>query len=95
MTGLTNNREQSYCIRLRSCYSVLVSTQIKKAIKDAKQPWGVGWSSLTADMRKSLICACLLGQFALMDTSELTVERRAELLTKWQGLADEVLQSEF
>jgi hypothetical protein len=72
-----------------------VAPQIKKALNDSREVWGVGWTSLTPDMRKAFVCTSLLGQFAAMDTEPLTVERRAELMTKWQRLADEVLQGEF
>lgn len=72
-----------------------MNAHVKQAIADARRPWGAGWSQITPAMRKALVGVSLLGQFAAMDTEELTTERKAELLTKWQGLADAVLQGEF
>jgi hypothetical protein len=72
-----------------------MNAKIKKALSDAKQPWGIGWSSLTVDHRNALVIASLVGQFIAMDPESLTVERRSELLVEWQTLVGEALRMEF
>jgi hypothetical protein len=95
--ALTSRRAQSYCILVETCYSDLVTmnVKIKKALSDASSTWGVGWLNLTADHRNALVVASLAGQFTGMDPESLTIERRSELLVEWQTLMSEALCTEF
>lgn len=70
------------------------AAKIKQAIKDAKDPWGHGWTQLTPDIRKALVASRIMGQFAAVDREDLTMERRAELFGRWQDIVDEVLGAE-
>ena len=72
-----------------------MNAKIKQALKTARTPWGIGWTSLTAEHRNALVVASLIGQFTAMDCEPLSTERRSELLTDWQALMSEAMRTEF
>jgi hypothetical protein len=80
---------------LNSGKRTAVNKVIKKAIEQAKLPWGMGWTSLTPNMRAALVQANVLGQFAAIDVEDIGVERRAEMFVEWQAIADMALQGDF
>ena len=72
-----------------------MNVKTKAASKSAAAPWGVGWSSLTAEHRNALVVAALVGQLTIVDLDSLSTERRASMLAEWQDLMTETIRTVF
>jgi hypothetical protein len=72
-----------------------MQTKINAALKLARAPWGVGWSSLTDAHRHALVCSVLFSQMAALDIEDITVERRAAMMGEWIALSNLAMATEF
>ena len=70
-------------------------TKINAALKLARAPWGVGWSSLTDAHRHALVCSVLFSQMAALDIESISTERRAAKMAAWNDLSNLAMATQF